>query len=94
MPKEKVQKEVKKIKSEFVKTLTTFVVSAFGLVAALAWNKAITEIISKYLTPGSSIISWILYAILVTIVAVLVTIYLGRLTEKFKIEEENEKKGG
>lgn len=87
----KIKKEIKKIRSEFVKTLTTFVVSSFGLVAALAWNKAITEVINKYITPGQSLLSWFVYAFFVTIIAVLVTIYLGRLADKFKEEEENAK---
>lgn len=87
----KIKKEIRKIRSEFVKTVTTFIVSAFGLVAALAWNKAITETINKYLTPGQSLASWFLYAIFVTFFAVLITIYLGRLAEKYKQEEEEEK---
>lgn len=89
----RIKKEVRKIQSEFIKTMTTFIVSAFGLVAALAWNRAITEIIDQYLGPGVGIISWLLYAILVTILAVLVTVYFGRLAERFRQEEENQKGG-
>lgn len=88
MTREKIGKEVEKIRSEFLKTVVTFVVSAFGFVAALAWNQAITETINKYLKPGEGIWSWFLYAILVTFVAVLITIYLGRLVEKHKKEED------
>jgi len=88
MVKATIKKEIKKIRGEFIKTVTTFVVSAFGFVAALAWNKAIVETINKYFAPGESIISWFLYAILVTIFAVLITIYLGRLAEKFKEKGE------
>lgn len=84
----KVGKEIKKVQTEFLKTLTGLITSAFGLVAALAWNKAITEVINKYLNPGEGIISWILYALLVTFIAVIVTVYLGRLAEKYKEAEE------
>lgn len=93
MPKERVEKEIKKIKIEFLKTVTTLIVSAFGFVAALAWNKAITETIDKYLRPGETIWSWFVYAILVTVFAVLITIYLGRLVEKFK-EKKDEVENG
>ena len=85
--KEAKTKEVREFRTELVKTISTLVISAFSLVAALAWNSAITKTIEKYLTPGSSIISWFIYALGVTILAVLVTLYLSGLTEKFKQEE-------
>lgn len=77
----------KKIRNEFLKTLITMVSAAFGLVAALAWNTAISEIIKKYLKPGSGIYSWIFYALVVTVIAVLVGFYLGRLASRIKKEE-------
>ena len=88
MVRENLKKEIKKIRSDFFKTVSTLVVSAFGFVAALAWNNAIVELINKYLAPGKSLWSWFIYAILVTILAVLITVYLGRLAEKHKEEEE------
>lgn len=82
------KRPLRKIESEFVRTVVTMVTAAFSLVAALAWNTAITKIIEKYFKPGESVLSWILYAVLVTILAVLVGIYLGRLSSKVKEEEE------
>jgi len=90
----KIKKEIRKIRVEFIKTVTTFIVSSFGLMAALAWNKAIGETINKYLTAKESIFSWFLYAVVVTFFAVLVTIYLGRLADKYKQEEKKEEKNG
>lgn len=87
----KVKTEIQKIQLEFLKTVTSFVVSAFGLVAALAWNKAITELINKYFSPGQSLLSWFLYAILVTILAVTVTVYLGRLQQRITQNKREEK---
>lgn len=72
----------KTIKAEFKKTLVTLIISAFSLVAALAWNEAITHIIEKFIQPGQSIISWLIYALLVTLIAVLVALYLSRLIQK------------
>lgn len=60
--------------------------SAFGLIAALAWNELIKEVVSQYIKPlagkSSGIISLSIYALIVTILAVLVTINLSRLTKK------------
>jgi len=91
MRKKRIKKEIQKIQLEFIKTVTSFVISAFGLVAALAWNKAITELINKYFSPGQSLLSWFLYATLVTILAVTVTVYLGQLQERITQEKKEEK---
>ena len=60
--------------------------SAFGLVAALAWNELIKEVVSQYIKPlvggASGMISLLIYAVIVTILAVIVTVNLSRLTAK------------
>lgn len=78
----------KTLKSEFLKTMTQFVTAAFAFVAALAWNSAIQAIINKFIEPGSGIKSQLIYAIIVTIIAVFITYYLGKITQK-----ESEKEG-
>ena len=85
-----MRKYIKKIKNEFLKTMITMVSAAFALVAALAWNTAISEIIKKYLNPGKTVISWLIYALAVTFIAVLVGVYLGWLSGQIKEEEEKE----
>lgn len=66
-------------------TLTT---SGFGLVAALAWNNVITELVNNYIKPylplGSGLISLALYAVLITILAVLVAYQLTHILEKLE----------
>ncbi len=91
----KIRAEIRAVEREFFRTVSTLVISAFSLVAALAWNTAITNILQRYiaLKPESSISSWVIYAIAVTLLAVIVTIYLGRLaksnhTEELKKEEK------
>jgi len=86
--KERISKEGRAFKAEFFKTVSTMVVAAFSLVAALAWNNAITETLQRYLNPGSRILSWFLYAVIVTLIAVLVTYYVGRISAKFTNEEK------
>lgn len=60
-----------------------YVVAAFGFVAGLAWNEAIKALI-EYLFPLSTNTLWakFLYAIVVTLVVVFVTMYLVRLTKR------------
>ena len=81
-------KSARKIRNEFIKTLVVMIGSAFALVAALAWNTAITEIIKKYLQPGKTVSSWIIYALIVTFFAALVGLYLGYLSGKVREDED------
>lgn len=77
------------LRAEFLKTMTQLATAAFGFVAALAWNNAIQALIDRFIEPGSNLRSKIYYAIIVTIVAVIVTYYLGRLNQK-QSNKENE----
>ncbi len=64
--------------------------SGFGLVAALAWNAAIQELVTTYLKPylprGGGFISLLVYAVLVTVIAVIVTLNLSKLIEQLEKE--------
>ena len=62
--------------------ITTLIISAFGLVAALAWNTAIQGIFTVVFGARSDIGAMLGYAVTVTIIAVVVTVYLSRITEK------------
>jgi hypothetical protein len=73
---------IQRIRQEFSRRITDLAVAAFGLVAALAWNDAIKELISKYIAPGSTLVSRVIYALIVTTLAVVVTILLSRLISK------------
>lgn len=68
--------------------MLTLATSGFGLVAALAWNNAIQEFVATYIKPyfpqGGGLISLLVYAILVTVIAVIVTLNLSRLIEKLE----------
>jgi len=84
----KKTKASKKLHVEAVKQMVTLSTSGFGLVAALAWNSVIQEFVGSYvkkwLPDGSGIISLLIYAIIVTILAVTVTLQLSRLSEKLQ----------
>ncbi len=78
----------KKLTLEILKQMLTLATSGFGLVAALAWNGFIQELVNnyikKYLPASSGIISLLIYAIIVTVVAVLVTMQLTKVVERLE----------
>ena len=82
------QKENKKLHIEIVKQITLLSTSGFGLVAALAWNSVIQEFVNtyvkKWLPAGSGILSLLIYALIITILAVIITLQLSKITEKLQ----------
>ncbi|MBI4039749.1 hypothetical protein HY389_00135 [Candidatus Daviesbacteria bacterium] len=81
MPKTKAQKQ-RNLKIELVTQLLTLSTSGFGLVAALAWNDTIQQVVKEFIEPripGSGILSRLIYAVLVTVLAVLITYQLSKL---------------
>lgn len=70
------------VKSEIIEKIAALLTAAFGLVAALAWNSAIQAIFAKYYPAGTGITPTLIYAIVITIIAVLVAIWIGKLASK------------
>lgn len=68
--------------------MLTLATSGFGLVAALAWNSVIQEFVNTYvkkaLPNGSGIWSLLIYAVIVTILAVLITYNLSKILDRSK----------
>jgi len=69
------------ISKDVIDKIAALMTAAFGLVAALAWNDAIKSAIESL---GLTAYGPWLYAILVTIIAVVATIYIGRIAAKAK----------
>ena len=78
----------KRLTIEIIKQMLALSTSGFGLVAALAWNSVIQEFVNTYVKrwlPGQSgIISLLIYAVVVTILAVLVTLQLSKILDRFE----------
>ncbi|UCE20204.1 MAG: hypothetical protein JSV84_07675 [Gemmatimonadota bacterium] len=72
------------MKGEVTDKIAALVTAAFGLVAALAWNGAIITIFKKIFGGQETIASMLIYAVLVTIIAVLATIWVGKAVAKAK----------
>jgi Zn-dependent protease with chaperone function len=85
---EQKKQQQHKLHIAILKQMLTLATSGFGLVAALAWNSAIQEFVATYIKPylpqGSGLISLLIYAVLVTVIAVIVTLNLSRLIEKLE----------
>jgi len=75
----------KSMKGEVLDKIAILMASAFGLIAALAWNDAIKGLFAPggplYLFAASG--PWV-YAIIVTVVAVIATVCIGKIAERVK----------
>ncbi|HTU82059.1 MAG TPA: DUF5654 family protein [Candidatus Acidoferrales bacterium] len=70
------------IKPSYLGTMISLATVAFGLIAAGAWNKFIADLIAIFLKPGNGVLAEFIYAILVTILAIVVVQSLGKLAER------------
>jgi hypothetical protein len=79
MPKKKSKKFRTEIRSRVIK----YVGAGFGLVAAFAWNDAIKSLI-QFLFPleKNSVLAKFVYAIIMTLVVVVVTTYIVKFFRK------------
>jgi hypothetical protein len=81
----KKQKE-KHLHIEVMRQMLTLATSGFGLVAALAWNSVIQEFVNnyikKFLPNGSGIWSLLIYALVITFLAVFITYQLSKILNR------------
>lgn len=65
----------------FIQTMIALASASLGLVAALAWNEAIKATLAK-LGLGDDLVGLYTYAILATVLAILILIWLGRMAAR------------
>ena len=73
-----MKESVNTVKGKVMTTVATLVTTAFGLIAALAWNDAIKAIIAQFFKAGNGVTGLIIYAVLITIIAVIATLLIAR----------------
>ena len=78
----KVIAELTKFERQFKSKMATLIISAFGLVAALMWNDAIKEFLNTLVPEQELLFFKILAAVLVTIVAVFITVIMSWSSSK------------
>lgn len=73
---------------EVVATMISLATAAFGVVAALAWNSAITQLFTKIFGDNSrgKVSALFIYAGIVTLIGVIVIVLLGRLAAHINAE--------
>lgn len=84
----KISKELRK---EFFERFAVLITGAFTFVAGLAWNEAIQSLIAKYISSGKTVLSQLVYAVIITIVAILVIIQINKIAKKLEGEGEGRK---
>ncbi|MCL7410326.1 MAG: DUF5654 family protein [Methanosarcinaceae archaeon] len=71
--------------ADVIEKIAALMTAAFGLVAALAWNGAILAIFKQVFGDATSVPAMVTYAVVVTIIAVIVTIWIGKAAAKAKV---------
>ena len=80
---DEVEKE-EPLKVVVLDKIAALITAAFGLVAALAWNDAIKAIFKEIFGEADAIGPMLMYAIIVTIAAVILTIIVARAVSNAK----------
>lgn len=80
---------IKELPVAIVKNMITLATSGFGVVVALAWNEVIQNAVKQYIDPylgkNSGMVSLLIYAVVMTLLAVLVTMQLSGLERKLEM---------
>lgn len=88
---QKASKRIKETKQQVYFQTATLINSAFALVAALAWNEAIKALIDQFFPAGSALYSKLVYALVLTVIVVLVSMKLTKIINTYKPEEQADK---
>lgn len=82
-----MKEKVKDVRTQVLETIATLMTTAFGLIAALAWNATIQAAITQYFKTGNAIIGLLTYAIIITIIAVVASLIIARAIAKPAVQE-------
>ncbi len=80
-----VMEKTTRFSREVIATMISLGTAAFGFVAALAWNSAVTETFKNF-THGKKLSAFYIYAAIVTVIGVVLMVMLGRLAARIKAE--------
>jgi len=72
-----MKEQASEVGGQVKQTIATLMTTAFGLIAALAWNEAIKAIINEFFAKGEGVTGLLIYAILITIIAVVASLIIG-----------------
>lgn len=87
-PTEFIKEESGKIKKEVRERTLGYILTALGLVAGLAWNEVIKSLIGIFFpSEQNTLLAQFIYAIVVTVVIVIVATYLSRYLHKEEMKK-------
>lgn len=66
----------------YLATMIALATTAFGLLAAGAWNTAIADLLKEFLPGGKGVVSELVYALAVTLLAIFVVSNLAKFAER------------
>lgn len=81
------QFEIRQIKRQFVDKLITLSIASLGLITALAWDETLRDLFRSFFGSSESLSDKFLYSSLITILAVVISIILGKFFFKSKIKK-------
>jgi len=89
----KIKEDMVVVRQEIEDKTAGYIVTALGLVAGLAWNNAIQALIDYFFPANKSGSLWarFIYAIILTLVVVLVSYYVVKILRGNDIKKELEK---
>ena len=71
--------ELHRIHSHIFERVATLIIAALGLIAALAWDEALRGIFEQLFQGEETILEKISYALVITVIATIVSVILGKL---------------
>jgi hypothetical protein len=77
----------KSIRLQVIEQVAALMTAAFAFIAALAWNQAISAMVTQFIGAASGWVALLVYAVIVTIIAVLAAIYITKMAAKVKSSE-------
>ena len=84
----KIKDKSRELEREIREKTFGYIVASFGLVAGLAWNEAIKAMIEVFFPlQKDTLKAKFIYAILITLVVVFVSLYFSKFFKKEKIEK-------
>lgn len=79
-----LDESIRDIKTDFTGRLVTIIIAALGLITALAWDRTLEDLFTEFFGPLDSLSHKLMYASIVTVLAVFATVLL----RKFFIKEK------
>lgn len=80
-------RELNIFRIHFIEKITILIISAFGLIAALAWDDAFKSLFESLFSHLSVLDEKFLYAGIITVLAVILSIVLSKLILKKEIQK-------